>query len=417
MPPPAIILLIAAAAGLYMAWNIGANDLANAMGTSVGSGALTLKQAVIIAAVFELAGAVLVGSHVTETVRKGMVDPAVFAPNPNLILWGMTSALLAAAIWLQVATALGMPVSTTHSIVGAVVGFGLVGGGLGAIRWAKIGLIAASWIFSPLVGGAIAFGLFVFIRRRILEAPDPLASANRYAPWFIFVVAFILVLSFIYKGLKNLHLNFPLPQALVIAAAAGLACTFIGRRFISRAVLSPADADGRPTPSVEGVFRYLQIVTAGYVAFAHGSNDTANAIGPLAAILGVLRHEPLGAQVEVPTWVLLLGGMGIVLGLATYGYKVIETIGKKITHLTHASGFAAQFAAATTILVGSKLSLPLSTTHTIVGAVVGVGLARGIAALNLRMLRNIANSWLITLPFTAVLTIILYKLALLITGG
>lgn len=416
MPAPIIILLIATAAGLYMAWNIGANDVANAMGTSVGSGALSLKQAVLIAAVFELAGAVLVGSHVTETVRKGMVDTVIFQPNPKLIIWGMTSALLAAAIWLQVATVLGLPVSTTHSIVGAVVGFGLIGAGVGAIKWGKVGLVVASWVFSPVMGGAIAFGLFLFIRRRIIEAPDPIHSVTRYAPWFVFVVAFTLVLSFIYKGLKNLHLDFPLPQAMGIAAAVGLICAFVGHRFW-HGRLALAGPNGDPTLSVEGVFRTLQIVTAGYVAFAHGSNDTANAVGPLAAILGVLRHEPLGARVEVPTWILVLGGMGIVLGLATYGYKVIETIGKKITHLTPASGFAAQFAAATTILVGSKLGLPLSTTHTIVGGVIGVGLARGIAALNLRIIRNIVNSWIITLPFTAGLTMILYKLALLVTGG
>jgi len=403
-----LILVLAALAGAYMAWNVGANDVANAMGTSVGSKAVTLRQALMIAAVFELAGAVLVGGNVTNTIRKGIVDPMVFQDDPSALMFGMLAALLAAALWLNLSTLLGMPVSTTHSIVGGVVGFGVLIGGADAVVWPKMIAIVASWIISPLVGGAMAFLLFRYITRTILEDEHPARAIKKRAPVFVFLVVFMLVLSLIYKGLKVVA--FPPSQAILLALGAGVAGALLSLRPIARIQPDRARSRRGRLKMVEAVFRPLQILTACYVAFAHGSNDVANAVGPLAAVLAVHETGNVLMNVPVPVWVLVLGGVGIVLGLFTYGYKVIETIGRKITELTPSRGFTAEFATATTILLGSKLGMPLSTTHVLVGSVMGVGFARGLGAINMRMVRQIMASWLITVPATAVATVLLYPL-------
>jgi PiT family inorganic phosphate transporter len=398
----------AMAACVYMAWNIGANDVANAMGTSVGSHAITLKQAVLLAAVFEFAGAFLVGGHVTDTVRKGIVSPAVFQGQPELFVLGMFAALLAAGVWLHLATLLGLPVSTTHSIIGAVVGFGLLVGGMSAVHWGKLGSVVLSWLISPVCGGLVGWLTFTYIKRTVLTRWNPVRAARGIVPILIFPVAMVLVLSVLYKGLKNLKLDVSLNTAIMISLGVGVVAFLVMKVILNLKFSTRPRKRTDAFAQVEKLFSYLQVGTACSVAFAHGANDVANAIGPFAAIVSVFRSGDLAMKVPVPLWLLALGGLGIVVGLATWGYRVIETVGKKITHITPSRGFSAEFATATTVLVCSKMGLPISTSHTLVGSVIGVGLARGIAALNLRVILSIVNSWLITIPATAVVTVLIY---------
>ena len=464
-----VLIGLALVFGFYMAWNIGANDVANAMGTSVGSGALTLAGAVLVAAVLEFSGAFLVGSHVAETVRKGIVDTSIFESEPELFVLGMLAALLAAGAWLQIASYNGWPVSTTHSIVGAIVGFGAVHGGLWAVHWGKLGQIASSWIISPLVSGVIAYLIFSLLLSKIFYSFNPVAAAKRWTPLLVFPVFVILTFVMIYKGLKHLHLHLEFAEALGIAVVVGLVAAAVSRVLVRR-VETPADIDvapirpfhhqsitrslrkaqrhlhrmrhattgqfheevtelmeqleslservpeeasvGRTDPPfavVERIFIYLQILTACFVAFAHGANDVANAIGPLAAVVETVKSGAVAAkETGVSPWLLGLGGVGIVIGLATWGWRVIETVGRRITELTPSRGFAAEFGAATTIVIASRLGLPISTTHTLVGAVIGVGFARGIGALNLRTVRDIIVSWVITLPAGAALAVLFF---------
>jgi PiT family inorganic phosphate transporter len=402
------VFWVAVAACVYMAWNIGANDVANAMGTSVGSHAITMWQAVLLAAVFEFAGAFLVGGHVTNTVRKGIVSTELFQGNPEIFVLGMLSALLAAGVWLNLATFLGLPVSTTHSIIGAIVGFGLIVGGVSAIHWGKLASVVMSWVISPVCGGLMGWITFMVIKRTVLTSWNPVRAARRIVPILIFPVAVILVLSMLYKGLKNLKLDVPFSQAILIAMIVGIFAFYGMKLFLSIKLKNVPRKRADAFNQVERIFAYLQVGTACYVAFAHGANDVANAIGPFAAIVAVFNNGDLAMKVPVPIWVLALGGAGIVVGLGTWGYRVIETIGKKITSITPSRGFSAEFATATTVLVCSKLGLPVSTSHTLVGSVIGVGLARGMAALNLGVIRSIVNSWLITIPASAIVTIFIF---------
>jgi PiT family inorganic phosphate transporter len=390
-----------------MAWNIGANDVANAMGTSVGSGALTLRRAILVAAIFEFGGAMLVGGTVTKTIRKGIVDMDALGGDPMVIAIGMTCCLLAAALWLNIATYSGWPVSTTHSIVGAVVGFGLIAGGFDAVNWSMLGKIAASWVISPVLGGLLGYFGFVFIKRRILNVDRPLLALRGWGPIMVFPLFGILTLSVLFKGLKPLKLDLALGPSLGIAVAVGLLASILSVPLLRRATRIASEDKGARTYRAERVFLVLQVLTACFVAFAHGSNDVANAVGPMAAVFGATSGD-LGTQVAVPYRVLLIGAIGIVVGLATYGYKIMATIGKKITELTPSRGFAAEFGAATTIVLASKLGLPVSTTHTLVGAVIGVGFARGIGAINTRVVSGIIASWFITVPFTAILAAVLF---------
>lgn len=451
-----VLMGLALIFGLYMAWSIGANDVANAMGTSVGSGALTLKQAVLIAAVMELAGAVFLGSHVTDTVRKGIFNPAQF--EPLALALAFLSALLAAGMWLQVATYFGWPVSTSHSIVGALVGVSAIIGGFDVVNWGKVGGIAASWLTSPICGGLLAFAIFRLIQWRIIDRKHPLREAYRWVPALVFYVGFILTLVVVYKGLRNLGLDLNLGQALPLSTGVGIVFAVVGawrmrvlrgaheRERQARGIeligdqkdgipfvrkhdpegtieLRPALVEGSHLPAkrwefrrhfefekVESLFGGLLVLSACFLAFAHGANDVANAIAPLAAVMELARTGQVAIQSQVPLWILFLGGAGIVLGLATWGYRVIETIGKKITQLTPSRGFAANIAAATTIVMASRLGFPISTTHTLVGAVFGIGLARGIESLNLRILRDIAISWVVTIPAGAGLAIAIYTI-------
>ena len=403
----AVFLLgIAIIAGLYMAWNIGANDVANAMATSVGSKALTLAQALLVAAIFEFSGAILAGSHVAETVRQGIVETDAF-PNYHLLMLGMLGSLLAAGIWLHLCTMFGLPVSTTHSIVGAVAGFALVQLGVSGLHWDKVATITVSWIISPALGAIIAFLTFWFILKFILDSRHSRVRVRLVAPFLVGLVAFILTLSMVFKGLKNLHLDLGFWQALLVALGVAALCTVVSALGLGRIKIASKNSH---FGFVERNFRYLQIVTACYVAFAHGANDVANAVGPMAAVISLWRTHEVMSKVPIPMWVLALGGVGIVIGLGTLGYKVMKTVGEKITELTPSRGFSAEFGAATTVLLASKMGLPISTTHTLVGAVIGVGLARGLGLLNLRVLRDIVASWFLTLPAAALISAGIYLL-------
>lgn len=474
MEAETVLLVVALILGFYMAWNIGANDVANAMGTSVGSGALTMKRAILIAAILEFSGALLVGSHVSETIERGLVNPEIFSSHPMTLVYGMLASLLAAGVWLQIASYYGWPVSTTHSIIGAVVGFGLILGGSEAIYWGNLLSVLFSWILSPLIGGAIGYIVFTILRKKIFYTADPILAAKKMAPRFVFLVFAILSLIILFQGLSNLNLNLNFLESLSFAIPIGILAALITKfclkhihvdpkpereqqirdlqayislkktiRHLQRikvnsqgdfrveiqSLLKRAEELSKPLKEVhiqidsseyavvEKIFVYLQILTAACMAFAHGANDVANAIGPLTAIVTILKTGTIPLQSHVPLWILALGGLGIVIGLATWGWRVIETIGKKITELTPTRGFAAEFGAAITILVASRLGMPVSTTHTLVGSVLGVGLARGIGSLNLNTVKDIILSWVITVPIGAILAIIFYYLFAAIFGS
>ena len=397
-----VFIVLAIIFGLYMTWGIGANDVANAMGTSVGSGAITVRKAILIAAIFEFAGAVMAGGHVTSTIRKGIIDASA-APSPEILIFGMLAALLAAGVWLMVASYFGWPVSTTHTIVGSLIGFGVVGLGANAVAWGKVSGIVASWLISPLLSATFAFLLTVSLRRFILDTDAPLENAKRYGPVYVFFMGFLIALVTLFKGLKHLNLDLAEWQTLAIALSVGVAVALVGRTLI-RKMQVEADAEREfHYAGVEKVFAPLCVFTACSMAFAHGSNDVANGIGPLAAVISIVTTGDVSQQSPLPIWILLLGGGGIVVGLATMGYRVMKTIGTKITELTPSRGFCAELAAASTVVIASRLALPVSTTHIIVGAVLGVGLARGIAAIDLRVIAGIVMSWLMTLPIGAAL--------------
>ena len=460
-------------AGFYLAWNIGANDVANAMGTSVGSGALTLRKAVLVAAVLEFCGAFFFGSHVSKTMQSGIINIDLFANQPLTLVCGMLSALLSAGIWLQIASYFGWPVSTTHSIVGAIIGFGLAVGGAEAVYWGEVGFIATSWILSPILGGIIAYNLFNLIRNKIFYTLDPVAATRRWIPILTFFVFFILTIVIIFEGLDNIDLHLSLFERLLWTFLIALLASLISRVAVNRISSSPRsqtetvynpdminslekvqkhlgkvqsqtkgevqynvsllmeevdslsrqmnqkvefDSSHSEYEKVEKAFSYLQIITACMMAFAHGANDVANAIGPLSVAIAVLTTGTIAAAAPIPTWALALGGTGIVIGLATWGWRVIETIGTKITELTPSRGFAAEFGAATTIVMASRLGLPISTTHTLVGAVLGIGFARGLGAVNLTTTRDIAISWVVTVPLGALCAILIYYPLTMIFG-
>ncbi|WP_299801557.1 inorganic phosphate transporter [uncultured Shewanella sp.] len=403
------LIAIAAVFGFLMAWGIGANDVANAMGTSVGSNAITIKQAIIIAMIFEFAGAYLAGGEVTSTIRKGIIDSAYFIDSPELLVYGMISALLAAGIWLIVASALGWPVSTTHSIVGAIVGFAAVGVGSDAVAWGKVGGIVGSWVVTPAISGFIAFLIFQSVQKLIFNTDNPLENAKRYVPFYMALAGFVMSLVTIKKGLKHVGLHFTNVEAYALAVVLAILVGIGGMIAIKRLKMDTKADRQTQFGNVEKVFAILMVVTACCMAFAHGSNDVANAIGPLAAVVSVVESGgQINSTAPLVWWILPLGAVGIVLGLAIFGKRVMQTIGKNITHLTPSRGFAAELAAASTVVIASGTGLPISTTQTLVGAVLGVGMARGIAAINMGVVRNIVVSWVVTLPAGAGLSIMFF---------
>ncbi len=403
-----IYIVLAAIFGIFMAWGIGANDVANAMATSVGSKAITIKQAIILAAIFEFAGAYLAGGEVTKTIRKGIVDQSTFIDKPELLICGMLASLLAAGTWLLIASHKGWPVSTTHSIVGAVIGFAAVGVSPDAVHWGKVTGIILSWVVTPLMAGAIAFAIFTSIQKLIMNTDDPFKNAIKYGPIYLFMVGFIIALVTIKKGLKHIGLDISEQAGLFIAVAFGVLIALIGAFLIRQIKFKTKDDKEFSYTNVEKIFAILMIFTASAMAFAHGSNDVANAVGPMAAVISIAQSGTVAAKSALPSWVLLIGGVGIIVGLATFGYKVMMTVGKSITELTPSRGFSAELAAASTVVLASYTGAPISTTQTLVGAVLGVGIARGIAAIDLRVVGNIFMSWAITLPAGAILSILFF---------
>ncbi|MBT6074875.1 MAG: inorganic phosphate transporter [Gammaproteobacteria bacterium] len=404
-----ILLILACLFGFFMAWGIGANDVANAMGTSVGARALTVAQAVLIACIFEFAGAYLAGGEVTSTIRKGIIDAGVVSATPELLVFGMLGTLLAAGIWLLIASYFGWPVSTTHSIVGAIVGFAAVGIGVDVIQWPKVASIAASWVISPIIAGTLSFLLFTSVKRLILQTSNPFMSAKRYVPFYMFLTAFLVSMVTFVKGLQHVGINLSTSQSIAWSLVFALMITVFGALLLQRIDNTTKEKNGAMFDGVERVFAVLMVFTACAMAFAHGSNDVANAIGPLAAIVSVVQSGGAVATTsDVPYWILLIGASGIVMGLGMLGYRVMITVGRTITELTPSRGFAAQLAAAGTVVLASGTGLPISTTHTLVGAVLGVGLARGIGAINLGVLGKIVLSWIVTLPVGAGLSILFF---------
>ena len=404
-----ILLIIGCVCGFFMAWGIGANDVANAMGTSVGARALTLWQAVLVACVFEFAGAYLAGGEVTSTIRKGIIDAGVMSDNPELLVYGMIASLLAAGIWLLIASYFGWPVSTTHSIVGAIVGFAAVGIGIDAVAWGKVGSIVASWVVSPVIAGTVSFLLFTSVKRLILQTSDPFMNAKRYVPFYMFLTGFVVSMVTFLKGLKHVGLSFTASESIVWSLVFALVISLLGTLMLQRIDNTKKEKNGAMFDGVERIFAVLMVFTACAMAFAHGSNDVANAIGPLAAIVSVVQSGgEIASKSILPPWILLIGASGIVIGLGTLGYRVMMTVGRAITELTPSRGFAAELAAAGTVVVASGTGLPISTTHTLVGAVLGVGLARGIGAINLGVVGKIILSWIVTLPVGAGLSILFF---------
>ena len=403
-----VYITLAAAFGLFMAWGIGANDVANAIGPAVGSKAITIRQAIVIAAIFEFAGAVLAGGGVTNTIRKGIVDSSYLIDTPEILIIGMLASLLSAATWLFIASSRGWPVSTTHSIVGAVIGFGAVGVGFDAVNWGQVGGIITSWVLSPVLAGIFAWILFVSVQRLVLETDDPLRAARRWVPAYIFLTVFLITLVTLFKGLQYVGLDLSIEESYAYAAVVSAFVAWIGHIMIQRIAFDVEENREFQFATVERIFGVLMLITACAMAFAHGSNDVANAVGPVAAVVNIAQTGNVEQSSVVSPWLLVLGGVGIVVGLATYGHRVIATIGTRITNLTASRGFAAGLAAAATIVLASGTGLPISTTHTLVGAVLGVGLARGITAINLDVVSRIFMSWVITVPAGALLSVIFF---------
>jgi len=404
------ILIFSLVAGLYSAINIGANDVANAMATSVASGTLTIKKAVFISAICNLLGAVLVGTYVANTIRKELIDPMHFADRPALLILGMLAAVLGSALWVNIATYFKLPVSTTHAIVGGVLGFGLVSVGLSGIKWKVVTFIVLSWVISPVFGCAVSFTIFTIIKKFILSSSKPIEQTKKVGPFFIGTVFLILTLATIYEGLENLHLNLPFLSALFISLGVGAAGYLSGFIFFRRYKEKSTD----PYYQVERMSSSLQVLSASFESFSHGANDVANAIGPVAAIVIIFQNQAVDMKVPVPLWLLLMGGLGIAIGTYAWGRGVMETVGKKITSITPTRGFAPEFGTAFTVLLCSRLGLPVSTTHVCVGNVIGVGLARGISAIDLTVIKRIFSAWLISLPAASLFSVILYFIFIII---
>ena len=396
------ILIIGYIFGFYMAWNIGANDVANSMASAVGAKAITIRQAVFIAGILNIVGATFIGTHVTNTIRKGIVSTEVLT-DPHLALIGALSALLAAALWVSFATWKSLPVSTTHSIVGAMIGFGIMAGGFSVINWGKLGAVILSWIISPVFALVIGFIMFKVITRLILSKRDAFSRSLKLSPLFIGIALFVIVLSFLFKTPLGKKLAIGTPMALLIALIFAVGLGLAGMKILDRYTKK------RKSSGEEDVFRKIQIGTSCYVALAQGANDVANAIGPLAVIYFIVKTGDIGTKVPVPIFLLLFGGVGIACGIGMAGHRVMDTIGRRITTLTNTRGFSVDFAAATTVMVASKMGLPVSTTHAAVGGVMGVGLARGLEAVNFRIIFQIILYWILTVPAAAITSIVIFK--------
>ncbi len=397
------VLILGFLGGFYMAWNIGANDVANSMASAVGAKAITLRQAIVIAGILNIIGAAFIGAHVTDTIRNNIISPEILS-NPSLTLTGALAALLSAAMWISFATWQSLPVSTTHSIVGAMIGFGIIAGGFSMVNWIKLGAIVLSWIISPVFSLVISYGMFKLIVLLVLARTDSYRAALRLSPLFIGIAVFIVVMSFVFKTPLGASFKLSTSTASVISLMLALIAGFSGKRLIVKALSSNPDRDA------ESIFRRIQIGTSCYVALAQGANDVANAIGPLALIYFIVKTGDVGLKVPVPFFLLVFGGIGIACGIIMGGARVIRTVGERITTLSNTRGFSVDFAAATTVLVASKLGLPVSTTHAAVGGVLGVGLARGLEAVNFAIVFKIMLYWILTVPASALSCMVVFKI-------
>lgn len=409
MTPEYYILTAGYVLGFYMAWNIGANDVANSMASAVGAKAITIRQAVFIAGILNIVGAVFIGSHVTNTIRKGIVSTEILS-DPHIAVIGALSALLSAALWVSFATWKSLPVSTTHSIVGSMIGFGIMAGGVEVINWWKLMGVVASWVLSPVLSLFIAYFVFKAIVFFITSRQGSFERGLKYSAVFIGMAVFVVVLSFLFKTPFGKRLSIGGLPALGAALLIALICGLSGRMVLNVLVLK------RTIRTDEDIFRRIQIGTSCYVALAQGANDVANAIGPLAVIYFLVKTGSVGSTVAVPVFLLMFGGVGIALGIAMAGSRVMETLGRKITTLTNTRGFSVDFAAATTVLAASKLGLPVSTTHAAVGGVLGVGLAYGVEAVNFRIVYSIMLYWVLTVPVAALTSMAVFRIVLAFYG-
>lgn len=404
------LLIIAVILCFLMNWGVGANDLANVMSTTMGSKAVSVRQAMLIAIIFEFAGAFLGGTGVTETMRDGIINTSQLSGQPLIVIEGMLGVLLACTIWMNLASYIGVPVSITNALVGSMVGFGAVVLGPSAIHWNQVGRIAISWITSPMISGITAYVLFISIQQTIFVKRNPLIKAKLYIPIYLFLVGTILSFITVFKGLNHFHIHLNFKQNLAVTLCTSIIITIIGMIFIKRIPEHPRIGRRERFIQIEKYFAILMAMTACAMAFAHGSNDVALAVGPLTIIHSlVMQTDQVFNANDYPAWIILLGCIGVVTGLLMYGRKVIETVGSAITALTPSRAFAATLSAATTVVVATSTGIPVSATQTLVGAVLGVGLARGIGALNLIVIRNIFMSWVLTLPAASLLTILAYK--------
>jgi PiT family inorganic phosphate transporter len=390
-----IFVIITFLGGLYVAWNIGSNDVANSMASAVGAKAITFKQAIIIASILTFIGATFIGSHVTDTVRKGIVDPA-FIQDPKVAIIGFISVLITSGLWITFASWKSLPISTTHSIIGALIGFGLIYGGRNAVNWTKLGGVVLSWIISPLFAGVLSFAIFKLIVKFVFKSKSRKKSATIISPFLIALTVSVILFSLLFRTTLGSFLQ----GKFLIVLFVGIAAIFLLWSWLRKFT--------KQVGRVESIFRRLQVMTSGYMALSNGANDVANAIGPVAAVYSIMITGVIGSKVSVPVWLLAFGGIGITVGICTWGHRVMETVGKRITKLSNTRGFTIDFSAATSILLASKLGMPVSTTHAVIGAVVGIGLARGLEAVDLRVIKMIIYSWLLTVPVTALLTIPVY---------
>jgi len=404
-----ITLIFIALLAFYVAWNLGANDVANSMGTSVGSKAITLKQAIIIAGILEFTGAVLFGDQVSQTLATKIAHPALFAATPEIYITGMVTVLITCGLWLQIATSGGLPVASSHAVVGAIAGFSWVAGGESAINWSSIALVSIGWICTPIISSTIAALFYSQIKHWILEQPNSIVRLQEWIPWLSVILLSIfglIVLPSLTQPLTNYlnqHIGLNLPDydiPLFTGALAAVALTVISWRHLAA------------QKGIEPLFTRFQVLSACFVAFAHGSNDVGNAIAPLATIvyINITGSVPING-ITIPIWILILGAAGIVAGLAVWGQKVIATIGENIISLEPSSGFCAELATATTILLGSRLGLPVSTSHALVGGVIGIGMVQNIKSIQFRTLQRIAVAWVMTIPLSAILTAAIFSTA------
>ena len=405
-----LFLIFVCCLAIYVACNLGANDVANSMGTSVGSKAVTLTQAIVIAGILEFAGAVLFGRRVSSTLAVSIANPDLFVSQPQTLLLGMIAVLISCGLWLQIATARQLPVASSHAVVGAIAGFSWVAAGVQAVKWSALGIISIAWVVTPVVSGLIAAGFYLLIKHWIVDREQPLLQLEQWIPWLSLMLVSVFGVIVLPTAVETLPSDFlpTVPRYNFVLGIGGLAALWItlaGWQKLAREIAVESGASVEVNRVVERQLARFQLLSACCVAFAHGSNDVGNAIAPLATILYIQNTGTVPqSSLEIPLWVLVLGGVGIVTGLAIWGKQVIETIGEGIIKLEPSSGFAAELATAATILVASSYGLPVSTSHALVGAVVGVGAVKNWQSVNLNTLKSIGMAWIITIPISTILS-------------